>query len=241
VTSFQRTIKRCIDILGSAAGLIIAGPVIMLMIAMARRDTRKSGLFCQTRIGVNGRPFQLLKIRTMRDVPGYTTTVTTECDPRITRMGCFLRKTKIDELPQFINVLRGDMSFVGPRPDVAEYMSNLSDEDRIILSVRPGITGPASIKYRNEESILAAQSDPETYNREVIFPDKVSINKQYVTQFTLWNDVVCVWETLFGSKSTLPDPKETSPDQTSNGKCIPVPHILAAPDRSNGVNRMVPR
>ena len=132
----------------------------------------------------------------MRTIPDQITTVTTANDPRITKLGSFFRRSKIDELPQLINVLIGDMSFVGPRPDVPGYADKLTGDDRIILSIRPGITGPASLKYRNEELILAKQADPEEYNRTVIYPYKVKINKSYVETWEFTGDIHYIWRTF---------------------------------------------
>jgi len=140
----------------------------------------------------------------MRDVAGVDTSVTTNTDPRITRLGAFFRKAKIDELPQLINVLLGQMSFVGPRPDVPGFADRLQGEERIVLSVRPGITGPATLKYRNEEEILAQQDDPERYNREVIYPDKVKINVEYVRSYSFWRDLRYIGRTVFGDGPDSP-------------------------------------
>ena len=134
----------------------------------------------------------------MRDIPEFNSNVTTDRDPRITKIGRFFRKTKIDELPQLINVLKGDMSFVGPRPDVPGYADRLQGEDRIILSVKPGITGPATLKYKNEEEILAKVDNPEKYNDEVIWPDKVRINKEYIKNWSLKRDIIYILKTIFG-------------------------------------------
>src|SRR5690606_5976569 len=136
-----------------------------------------------------GKPFHIVKLRTMRDGPKDPHAVTAQGDPRITRSGAFLRRSKIDELPQLWNVLVGDMSLVGPRPDVPGYADQLEGEDRIILSVRPGITGPATVKYRNEEALLGGQPDAVRYNREVIWPDKVRINREYLGQRSFRNDL----------------------------------------------------
>ncbi len=193
-----RFFKRFFDILGSGFGLILASWIILMAYIIAAINTGKSGFFLQLRIGRHGKPFKVIKIRTMRDIPSVITTVTTEKDPRITPMGRFLRKTKIDELPQLINIFLGHMSFVGPRPDVPGFADKLSGDNRIILSVRPGITGPASLKYRNEEEVLVKQSDPEKYNREVIFPDKVKLNREYVGNYGFWKDMRYVWKTIFG-------------------------------------------
>ena len=119
-------------------------------------------------------------------------------DPRITRLGLFFRKTKIDELPQLWNVLIGQMSFVGPRPDVLGYADRLQGEDRIILSIRPGITGPAQLAYKNEEEVLANQNDPVKYNDEIIWPDKVRINREYIGNYSFFKDFYYIWKTIVG-------------------------------------------
>ena len=135
----------------------------------------------------------------MREIEGFDTVVTTREDPRITPLGKLLRRTKIDELPQLFNVLIGTMSFVGPRPDVPGFADELEGDDRIILSIRPGITGPATLKYRNEEEMLSGVDDPETYNRDVIFPDKVAINRHYIENYSLGQDVRYILQTVRGS------------------------------------------
>ena len=134
----------------------------------------------------------------MRPSRVLDTTVTRSGDPRITPLGRLLRKAKIDELPQLWNVLWGDMSFVGPRPDVPGFADSLVGEERQLLSIRPGITGPATLKYRNEEELLAAAEDPEVYNREVIWPDKVSINLEYIRDWRLSKDLQYIWKTVMG-------------------------------------------
>lgn len=132
----------------------------------------------------------------MRTDTSFQTTVTTDKDPRITRLGRFLRKTKLDELPQLLHVFLGQMSFVGPRPDVPGFADRLEGKDRIILTVRPGITGPATLKYRNEEELLAGQNDFEAYNRNVIWPDKVRMNREYVENWSFWGDIELIKRTL---------------------------------------------
>lgn len=199
MTSWEKFYKRIFDICCSFVGLAFLWWLILLAFVISTIDTRQNGFFTQTRVGRNGKIFKVIKTRTMRQVEGVNTTVTAKMDPRITRMGAILRKTKIDELPQLINVLLGHMSFVGPRPDVPGFADRLPEEDRtIILSVRPGITGPATIKYRSEEEILASVDDPETYNQEVIYPDKVRINKEYVENYSFINDLRYIWATVFG-------------------------------------------
>lgn len=197
LTLKNRILKRSFDIVFSFLGLIIICPIIIVAFVLATVDTRKNGFFTQVRIGRDNKPFKVIKIRTMRDMPSVHTTITTGTDPRITKLGSFFRKTKIDELPQLINVLLGHMSFVGPRPDVPGYADQLVGEDRIILSIRPGITGPATLEYRNEEEILAMQDDPETYNNEVIFPDKVRINREYIQNYSFLKDIKYIFQTVF--------------------------------------------
>lgn len=192
----QILIKRATDIVGAVLGLSCFGWLILLAAVAARIETGHSGLYRQMRVGVNGRRFSILKIRTMRECSEFDTTVTVESDPRITRAGHVFRKTKIDELPQLINVLQGDMSLVGPRPDVPELAGNLLTVAPIVLSVRPGITGPASLKYRNEEALLADLSNPEWVNDVVIFADKIRINENYVRHYSLLKDFKYLWQTI---------------------------------------------
>ncbi len=189
--------KRLFDILLSFLGLGISGPIIILAYFLASLDTRRSGFFFQLRVGLYGRQFKVIKIRTMKEVAHVSTSVTTDRDPRITRLGRFFRKTKIDELPQLVNVLLGDMSFVGPRPDVPGFADRLKGDDRLILSVRPGITSPATLKFRNEEEILASQQDPEQYNRDVLFPEKTVLNREYVENYSFCGDIRLIFATIF--------------------------------------------
>ncbi len=138
----------------------------------------------------------MYKFRTM--TPGHGgSSVSVKGENRITPFGATLRKYKLDELPELWNILVGDMSFVGPRPDVPGYADKLTGNDREILKLKPGITGPASIKYANEEELLALQDDPIRYNDEVIFPDKVRINRQYLQERSFWGDLGWIWRTLF--------------------------------------------
>jgi lipopolysaccharide/colanic/teichoic acid biosynthesis glycosyltransferase len=190
--------KRLFDFLISLAGLIIISPVLIVLALLVRAASRGPVFYQQERVGLEGRIFMLLKFRTMvinADTLGSSVTV--KDDPRITPVGRFLRKFKLDELPQLINVLKGDMSFVGPRPDVQGFADKLRGEDRIILNVRPGITGPATLKYRNEEELLAKQANPDKYNAEVIYPDKVRLNREYVKNYSFWKDIGYIIETIF--------------------------------------------
>lgn len=189
--------KVLFDALFSFLGLLLTWWIIALAFIAASIETKQSGFFTQKRLGRFGRSFNVIKIRTMRSVEGVDTVVTTSRDSRITPLGRFFRRTKIDELPQLINILRGDMSFVGPRPDVPGFADQLVGQDRIVLAVRPGITGPATLKYRNEEALLAQQEDPERYNAEVIFPDKVRINREYIEHYSFQSDLKYIFQTIF--------------------------------------------
>ena len=194
----QEALKRTFDVAVSAAALLLLGWVIVVGALISALAHGGSGFFVQRRIGRHGRPFPLVKLTTMRRTHSAVTSVTTASDPRITAVGRLLRRTKLDELPQFGNVLVGHMSLVGPRPDVPGFADVLEGADRIILSVRPGITGPATLAYRDEEALLAAQADPEGFNRDVIYPDKVRINRRYVETYTFRDDLRCLWRTLVG-------------------------------------------
>jgi lipopolysaccharide/colanic/teichoic acid biosynthesis glycosyltransferase len=190
--------KRLFDIFFSLFGLLFLSIIVLFAWIVSSLCTFSNGLFFQKRIGKNGEPFNIIKIKTMRKVPNFNTTVTSSNDIRITKIGAFFRKTKIDELPQLWNVLLGNMSFVGPRPDVPGYADKLKDEDKIVLSVRPGITGPAQLAYKDEEQILAKQEDPKKYNDEVIWPDKVKINRNYVINYSFFKDIYYIWKTIVG-------------------------------------------
>ncbi|MEF8794579.1 sugar transferase [Thiohalorhabdus sp.] len=194
----QAALKRSFDFFGAAVGLVLTSWIILPAWLLATLDTRANGFFTQERVARNGRIFRVVKLRTMRPDTRLDTTVTTGHDPRITRLGRFFRRAKIDELPQLFNVLVGHMSFVGPRPDVPGYADALEGEDRVILSVRPGITGPATLAYRNEEELLEQVADPERYNREVIFPDKVRLNREYVEHWSFRKDLGYIWRTVVG-------------------------------------------
>jgi len=198
LSATDRFKKRFFDIILSVVGISLTWWLMLLAWIIASVETKSNGLFMQKRIGRNGKPFFILKIKSMKPTNGIDTTVTTSNDSRITKSGTFFRKTKIDELPQLFNVIFGTMSFVGPRPDVPGFADKLVGEDRVILSVRPGITGPASLKYKNEEEVLAKQKDAQRYNKEVIWPDKVQINKTYIKEWTLKKDIEYILRTIAG-------------------------------------------
>ncbi len=197
MTKKQRIIKRGFDICLATVGIVATLPIISVAWLIAAIETRGNGFFLQKRVGQDGKLFTIIKIKTMYPREEGTT-ITTSTDSRITKSGRFFRRYKIDELPQLFNILKGDMSFVGPRPDVPGYADKLQGEDRIILSIKPGITGPATIKYKDEEEILANVENPKEYNDNVIWPDKVKINKDYIKNWSLTKDLYYIFKTLKG-------------------------------------------
>lgn len=191
-------LKFIFDRLVSFIGLVILLPVLIVIVILVK--VRMPGgpvFFVQRRVGKNGRLFRMYKFRTM-NVDAGDSSVTVAGESRITPLGAKLRKYKLDELPELWNVLKGDMSFVGPRPDVPGYADVLQGEDREVLKLRPGITGPASLKYRNEEELLATVEDPQKYNDEVIFPDKVRLNRYYLHHYSFWMDIRMIFATVLG-------------------------------------------
>lgn len=170
---------------------------LILLIALLIRVCMPGGcvFFSQKRVGREGRLFTIYKFRTMK-MEHNGSSVSVAGENRITSLGCFLRRYKLDELPELWNVLIGEMSFVGPRPDVPGYADQLQGEDRQILKLRPGITGPATLKYRNEEELLASVSDPQQYNDEVIYPDKVRLNLYYLNHYSFWMDIRIIIATV---------------------------------------------
>ena len=197
----DQLLKRAFDLVVAVIGLLVFWPLIFVGWIAATISTRQNGFFFQKRVGYQGRLFSVVKLRSMKAVEGLTTTVTSDKDVRVTPVGWWLRKLKFDELPQLFNVLLGQMSFVGPRPDVPGFADKLTGEDRIVLTIRPGITGPATIAFRNEEELLAGVDDPESYNREVIWPEKVRLNKDYIRDYSLRGDIKYIWQTAVGSRS----------------------------------------
>lgn len=184
-------LKRVFDIVFSFTGLLFVAVPLVVFYVVACTDTRQNGLFCQKRIGRYGKPFTIYKLKSMTVINGV---------PVVTRSGRFMRKYKIDELPQLINVLKGDMSIVGPRPDVPGYYDALKGTDRQLLTLRPGITGPANIKYRNEEYFLSTINNPLEYNDSVIFPDKVRINLIYLKNRSFLLDLKIILYTVMGKE-----------------------------------------
>ena len=194
--AWGRVAKRTFDIFFALFGVVTTWWIMLIAFLIATVETRSFGIFRQKRVGKDAKLFYVFKIKTMKKIEGVEHTNTTSLDPRITKSGKFFRATKIDELPQFFNVLLGSMSFVGPRPDVEGYADRLKGADRVILSIRPGITSPASIKYKSEESILAGQSNPQKYNDEVIWVDKVKINRAYIENWSFMSDINYIIKTV---------------------------------------------
>ena len=190
-------IKRSFDFFSSFIGLIILLPLLIFTSLAIKIGSSGPIFFSQKRVGKDGKLFTLVKFRSMTVQQDSSNTTTARGDVRITKIGAFLRKYKLDELPELWNVVMGEMSLVGPRPDVPGYADSLKGTDRNMLKLRPGITGTASLKYANEEEILAAQEDPQKYNDEVIFPDKVKVNLEYYENQSLWLDIKIIFATIF--------------------------------------------
>jgi len=192
----QQIVKRIFDLVFSFIGIVIFLLPILILIVISTISTKKFGLFSQRRVGQHARMFTMYKIRTMR-CHHDENFITTANDQRITSVGKYLRNHKLDEIPQLYNVLIGNMSFVGPRPDVVGYADKLKNNDRIILSVKPGITGPATLKFRNEEELLAQQANPKEYNDTVIWNQKIKINRTYIENWTFLGDLKSIFDTIF--------------------------------------------
>ncbi|MGE0448384.1 MAG: sugar transferase [Vicinamibacterales bacterium] len=187
--------KRVLDVVLSSLGLLVLSPVLCLAALLVRWDSPGPVLFTQRRVGRHFRPFVIYKFRTMwsdNRGPG----ISVAGDPRITRVGRWLRRTKLDELPQLLNVLKGDMSLVGPRPELPKYVEMFRSEYADILCVRPGLTDPASVKYRNEAILLAAAPDPEEEYVRRILPDKLRLAREYVRGSSLVSDLVLIARTV---------------------------------------------
>ena len=178
--------KRIFDLFFASLGLFFSGGIIIVLYLLAALDTKQNGFFLQKRIGQFGNPFTIYKLRT------YGRSI----EKPISRFGTFLRNSKLDELPQLWNVFLGDMTFVGPRPDIAGYYDLLEGENRKVLELKPGLTSLASIKYANEDGLLAQQENPLVYNDMVIFPDKVKMNLAYYYNHSLFGDVKIICKTI---------------------------------------------
>ena len=191
--------KRIFDILASIFGLIVTSPVFLIIAFLIKVKMPGPVFFRQNRVGRHGKIFKMVKFRSMKVNHGGST-ISVKGESRITPLGAKLRKYKLDEFPEFWNILKGDMSFVGPRPDVPGYADKLEGDDRLLLTIRPGLTGAASLKYSSEEELLALQADPVRYNDEVLYPDKVRIDINYIKHWSFWLDIKIILFTLIGKK-----------------------------------------
>jgi lipopolysaccharide/colanic/teichoic acid biosynthesis glycosyltransferase len=198
-------VKRALDIALSAIGLVLLAPLLAVLAALVRLTSRGPAIFRHTRVGRGGSEFDVLKLRTMTAAPGHAPGSFDAGDrSRLTRLGRFLRATKLDEFPQLWNVLRGDMSLVGPRPEVRRWVDAYPERWAVVHMVRPGITDPAAIVYRHEEEVLAAAADPEALYRDVVLPHKLTLYEEYVRTRTLAGDLRLLTRTLvaLGRSST---------------------------------------
>lgn len=189
--------KRVFDIIASGLGLLILSPLFLVIAVWVKLDSPGPVFYKQVRVGRNNKDFYLYKFRSMRvgsDKKGLITVGGR--DPRVTRSGYYIRKYKLDEFPQLINVFKGDMSLVGPRPEVRKYVDLYTPEQMHVLEVRPGITDLASIRYRNENELLAKASDPEQYYRDIVMQDKLRINLEYVRNHSFFGDIALIFKTI---------------------------------------------
>ena len=189
--------KRFFDIFFSGCGLIILSPVFLLLAVLVKRADRGPVFFRQQRVGLGGRLFWILKFRSMVvNAERFGLSVTKDGDPRITPIGRFMRKTKLDELPQLWNVFRGDMSLVGPRPEVPRYVAAYSEEQKRVLRLKPGITDLATLEFRDEEALLRTAPDTERFYLDFCVPRKIELNLAYAETASLWNDARIILQTL---------------------------------------------
>ena len=189
--------KRCIDFTVALFGLLFLMPALLILGVALRIFDGSPVLFKQQRVGLHGKPFWLFKFRTMRNDPSRGgLKITVDGDTRVTPIGFWLRKLKIDELPQLFNVLLGEMSLVGPRPEVQEYVDLYNPEQRDVLKLVPGITDPASLKYFDEQALLAEQEDPMKYYVDCVMPNKIALNIDYAKQATNWSDIKLILRTV---------------------------------------------
>lgn len=204
-------LRRAIDLSGAALGILVLGPVAAAISAAIKLDSDGPVLFRQTRVGIGGTTFELIKFRSMRERANVGPSVTAAGDPRVTRAGSFLRSTKLDELPQLINVLKGEMSLVGPRPEVPVYAAMWTASQRdAILSVRPGITDPVTLSLRHEEEMLSRAEDPQAFYTDVLLPAKAEAYAEYVRQRSLASDMCVLVHTLRAvlKLATAPTPQQ---------------------------------
>jgi len=194
---FNRVIKRIFDIVASGLGIIVLSPILLIIALIIKKESDGPVFFKQIRVGEKGRNFEILKYRTMVvDAEKMGRQITVGNDNRITKIGGFLRKYKLDELPQLINVFKGDMSLVGPRPEVPRYVEMYNEEQRKVLDVKPGITDLASIRYRDENELLGTAEDPDDMYINTIMPDKLALNLEYINKSNVFFDIYIILKTI---------------------------------------------
>lgn len=197
MSKLNQGIKRCFDIIVSLLGIIILSPVFIIVSIAIKLDSKGDVFFLQKRVGRYGKEFNIYKFRTMvTDAEKLGKQITVGKDNRITKVGASLRKFKIDELPQLFNVFKGDMSLVGPRPEVPKYVELYNEEQKRVLSVRPGITDIASLRYKDENDILGEVENPEEYYIKVIMKDKLDLNLEYIEKSNLFFDIYLILKTI---------------------------------------------
>ncbi|HEX6966243.1 MAG TPA: sugar transferase [Gemmatimonadaceae bacterium] len=227
----MRRAKRALDLVGSGVGLVVLAPLFVVIAAAVKLDGGPV-FFRQERVGRHGRPFRMWKFRTMvPDAERVGPQITARGDRRITRVGRWLRTSKLDELPQLLNVAAGEMSLVGPRPEVARYVRRYTAEQRRVLDLVPGITDPASIQYRDEERLLAQAADPERLYIDRLLPDKIRLNLEYAARASVARDVMLIAQTLARivlPPADAPAATPTSADTRSSTRRTASP---ARPDR----------
>ena len=213
--------KRLLDLAVALPALLLLSPLLLLVALLIRIDSPGPAFFMQERVGLGGKTFRIYKFRSMRHhptPPAFQTSkdreITPANDPRITRLGAVLRKWKLDELPQLINVVKGEMSMVGPRPEVPRYVAHYEEEQRRVLDVRPGITDPASLEFRDENELLAGSSDPEAFYLERVMPRKLELNRRYIEEQSLLLDLKIILATA--AKVLFPGWRASGPPVQEN-------------------------
>ncbi|ACD22130.1 sugar transferase [Clostridium botulinum] len=197
MNNFNKIVKRIFDFVCSTLGIIILSPIFILISIMIKIGSDGPVFFKQIRVGEDGKDFEILKFRTMVvDAEKLGKQITVGNDNRITKIGSFLRKYKLDELPQLINVFKGDMSLVGPRPEVPRYVKIYNDEQRKVLEVKPGITDLASIRYKDENALLGKAENPEEFYINTIMPDKLALNLEYINKSNVFFDIYIIVKTI---------------------------------------------
>ena len=197
MSNINQGVKRIFDFIVSLFGVIIISPILLIVAIAIKIDSKGNVLFLQKRVGKKGKPFYIYKFRTMvTDAEKLGKQITVGKDNRITKVGDFLRRYKIDELPQLFNVIKGDMSLVGPRPEVPRYVELYTEEERMVLEVRPGITDLASLRYKDENDILGKVENPEEYYINVIMKDKLKLNLEYIEKSNILFDISLIFKTI---------------------------------------------